>query len=104
MTEQTQKNAENHSVGRSDSNAGLGLLKPDTNVQDIVRDWLKLNGFDGLVNEHHECGCHLDDFIICGGDGGSVPSCRPAYKFNLKNGDWWMHTNKHWVEPEDDDA
>jgi len=84
-------------------NVGLGLPRPDTNVYDIVRDWLKLHNFDGLVDDHTECGCHFDDFIICGGDGG-ITECRPAYKFTKANGDWWMSTNKHWQESENDDA
>jgi len=78
----------------------LGMPKPDTCVDNIVRDWLKLNGFDGLCHGETECGCYLDDFIICGG---CFSECRPAYKFMKRNGDWWMSTNKHWRESEVDE-
>lgn len=57
----------------------VGVPKPDTEVSDIVRDWLKLNGFDGLCHGATECGCRFDDLIICQGDGGAFPQCRPAY-------------------------
>jgi len=101
MNEETQQHDENPADGRSASNGELGLPRPDTCVDNIVRDWLKLNGFDGLVHDDTECGCHLDDLFICGE---FFSECRPAHKFTKANGDWWMSTNKHWVEAEDDDA
>ena len=103
MNEQTPPDESKAAVGQSALNVGLGLPKPDTNVSDIVFDWLKLNGFDGLVNDDDKCGCHLDDWMLCGGCG-EVIECRPAYKHTKRNGEWWMHTNKHWKEPDGDDA
>lgn len=32
-------------------------------VKDIVLDWLKTNGCDGLCND--DCGCGVDDFAPC---------------------------------------
>ena len=87
-------------IGGSELNAGLGLPRPDTCVDNIVRDWLKLNGFDGLVHEDTECGCHLEDLFICQE---CFNECRPAYKFTKANGDWWMSTNKHWQESAEGD-
>ena len=77
------------------------VLRPNTCVGDIVRNWLQLNGFDGLANGEIECGCHLDDFLICWGDYGGFDKCKPAYKFTKANGDWWMHTDKNWKEDDD---
>lgn len=39
--------------------------KDGTIVQDIVTDWLKDNGYDGLVNADYECGCTPDKFAFC---------------------------------------
>ncbi len=91
----------NDALTESRLNVGLGIPKPNTEVSDIVRDWLKLNNFDGLCHGESECGCHFDDFLICQGDGGAFPQCRPAYKFIKRNGEWWMSTNKYWEESDD---
>jgi hypothetical protein len=34
------------------------------NVEKIVKDYLKKNGFDGLCTE--DCGCRNDDLMPCG--------------------------------------
>ena len=62
---------------------------------DIVREYLEQNGFDGLCHAETECGCHLQDFFICGEN---LAECEPAYKFEKSNGDWWMSTDKSWQE------
>ena len=36
------------------------------NVEQIVREYLETNGYDGLFNENGECGCDLEDFMPCG--------------------------------------
>lgn len=47
-------------------------------VKEIMRDWLKAHGYDGLCNPGY-CGCDLDDLMFwCSG---SVATCEPAYKF-----------------------
>ncbi len=46
-------------------------------VREILIEWLKEHGYSGLWNED-ECGCHIDDFIICNGDG--IEDCQPGYK------------------------
>jgi hypothetical protein len=44
-------------------------------VDEIIVDYLKTNGFDGLCNV--ECGCPIDDLHPCG----EINSdCVPAYK------------------------
>lgn len=35
-------------------------------VKDIVTEYLKSGGFDGLANGFAECGCFLDDLAPCG--------------------------------------
>jgi len=35
-------------------------------VEDILKDWLKEHGFDGLCNPEERCDCGLDDFCPCG--------------------------------------
>lgn len=42
-------------------------------VRDVLRDWLKVNGYAGLAGD--ECGCSLDDLAPCGGD---PLGCQPA--------------------------
>ena len=47
-------------------------------VKDIIADYLKSRGFDGLCHPGTECGCELDDLI--GPCEGAQWDCRPAYK------------------------
>lgn len=54
-------------------------------AKDIVRDYLKTNGFDGLCAEC--CGCGIDDLAPCSGWGGSFFDCKPAYAAQKKCGD-----------------
>jgi hypothetical protein len=34
-------------------------------VKEIVKQFLELNGFDGLFNEDAPCACKLDELITC---------------------------------------
>lgn len=43
-------------------------------IEEIIKTWLKANGYDGLVND--ECGCSLDEFCPCGE---RLLACKPAY-------------------------
>ena len=47
------------------------------NLHEIVADWLREHGYDGLVRIDYECGCGLDDLMPC-----SQPSehCEAAYR------------------------
>jgi len=49
-------------------------------VQEIIKKYLRDNGFDGLCND--DCGCGIDDFAPC--DSLSL-DCNPAYKCNCKH-------------------
>lgn len=44
-------------------------------VKEIVVEWLKVNGYDGLAGE--ECGCAIDDLFCCGCSG---EDCVPGHK------------------------
>ena len=46
------------------------------NIQDIIEDYLKKNGFDGLYRED-ECACKIGDLFPCGGEG--VLDCDAGY-------------------------
>ncbi len=46
-------------------------------ILEILREWLKAHGYDGLRDEDSECGCSLDDFAPCDMP---EPSCLPAYR------------------------
>ena len=48
------------------------------NVRKIVMKYLKDNGYDGLVDEHCECGCLLSNLMPC--DYGTMFDCQPGYK------------------------
>ena len=45
--------------------------------KDIIMDWLKEHGYDGLVSIDLECGCGFDDFIPC--DDIDMDECEPGY-------------------------
>lgn len=46
-------------------------------VTEIVKDWLKSHGYDGLYTD--ECGCRIEDLAPCGGEGMSE-CCAGVYK------------------------
>ncbi len=49
-------------------------------VYDIVKKYLKENGFDGLCTD--DCGCHLDDLMPCCQEG--ALSCEPGYAISVE--------------------
>lgn len=48
-------------------------------AREILIQWLRERGYDGLANPDMECGCGLDDLMPCGS---SPAKCYPAH------GDW----------------
>lgn len=40
-------------------------MAPALTVKEIVVEYLRANGYDGLYNDE-ECGCSLEDFMPCG--------------------------------------
>jgi hypothetical protein len=55
------------------------MTKPKT-VLEIVRQYLKTNGYDGLYNEDGQCACLLDDLHPCG-EYNDISECSPGYKY-----------------------
>jgi hypothetical protein len=49
--------------------------KKQITAREIIAEYLKAHGYDGLCT--HDCGCGLDDFICCSDD---FSDCVPAYK------------------------
>jgi hypothetical protein len=49
-----------------------------TDVRGIVSEFLKANGYDGLVNTDAECGCAVADMMDCLG---ACDGCEPAYRW-----------------------
>lgn len=48
-----------------------------TTVNEILQEWLKAHGYDGLCSPWESCGCSMDDLAPCGYLNGD---CRAAYK------------------------
>jgi len=54
-------------------------------VRDIVLNYLRQNGYDGLCTD--DCGCGLDNLQPCGYDNPIGPfDCVPAYKHTREKG------------------
>jgi hypothetical protein len=49
-------------------------------VQEILIDWLKSHGYDGLCLPREACGCGINDLCPCGY---SCDDCEPAYAVTI---------------------
>jgi hypothetical protein len=49
------------------------------NIRDIVENYLKTNGYTGLVNQEIPCGCVLGDLAICDGECMNLEECDAGY-------------------------
>lgn len=67
------------------------LVVPNT-VSEIVKEYLKAHGYDGLYCPG-ECACDIDDLMMCCDTlGGGDPSpCLPGYKTACDCGDHDWH-------------
>ena len=65
--------AESYSEDVAGSQKTLGLLK--MKLKEIVAEWLKEHGYDGLYCET-SCGCKIDDLMPCDEPG---TDCQPGY-------------------------
>ena len=54
------------------------------NVREIVKKYLKKNGYDGLYCE--ACGCYLSDLMPCENNSSD---CEPGYAHKCDNPDCW---------------
>jgi hypothetical protein len=64
-------------------------------VKDILTEYLKEHGYDGLCNLDLECGCGVKDLFMC-----QCPTdeCEPAYRWvcdyeNINNCDYFDPSN-----------
>lgn len=55
------------------------------NCAGMVAEYLKANGYDGLVEPDGECGCGIDDLMPCGGD--YAMRCEAGYKVSCTCGE-----------------
>lgn len=46
-------------------------------VKEILREWLEEHGYDGLRTDDAECGCLLDNLLVCDAP---CDSCQPGYR------------------------
>jgi hypothetical protein len=46
-------------------------------VKQIVREYLKTKGYDGLLNEDFNCSCDMENLFVCCD---CAIDCKPAYK------------------------
>jgi len=53
----------------------------EVSVLDIVSEYLKVNGYDGLFNEDAECGCEIGDLSPAGC---ISEECKAGYKIKSK--------------------
>lgn len=44
------------------------------------KEWLEVNGYDGLFNSEGECACEKDGLEPCGMSGEETEDCQPGYK------------------------
>lgn len=49
------------------------------NIKEITIDWLKKNGYTGLCSPELECGCPLEDLMLCGNNI-EVTACEAGYE------------------------
>ena len=61
------------------------------NGKDIIIEWLKEHGFDGLCMPDEECGCQIDDLVPCDS---SPCLCQPGKKRMRDDGDWVIETSE----------
>ena len=68
-------------------------------VKQIIEDYLKSQGYDGLYNSDGECGCEMSDLFPCDE---SPVNCIPGYKSQCdeecqhegRDGGWHMGSVK----------
>ena len=53
------------------------MSNPTIDCKQIITDYLKSNGFDGLCGDG--CGCGLDNLCPCVENDGNPLLCKPAY-------------------------
>lgn len=52
-------------------------------VRQMMEEYLKENGFDGLYNENGDCGCVIGDLMCCESEG--IENCLGGYKIECNH-------------------
>lgn len=73
------------------------MVEKRQNIRDIVDQWLRANGYDGLAGE--ECGCECGDLMPC--DDPNIDNCVPGHKIPCPTPDdceymFGCTTPNHW--------
>lgn len=78
-------------------------MAEEITVKDILIQWLKANGYDGLVDQDCECGCRGDDLMLCAGP---CDTCRPGYQGPDIEGDaeWLIYPTREAADQAKEDA
>jgi len=78
-------------------------MAEELTVCDILKQWLKDHGHDGLIGPEGECGCGLDDLIPCED---AFDGCCPAYRGPDpdREGDFLMYPTRHAAQAAKDAA
>ena len=63
------------------------------NCRDILIEWLKEHGYDGLANPEVPCGCGFDEFLPCSVLDEDGAGCQPAYYDDARDG-WFTDKPK----------
>ena len=68
-------------------------MKTKQTAKAILQDWLRSNGYDGLIDVICECGCKTEDLMLCEG---SCATCVPAFIGSDPSGEapYWMFMEK----------
>ena len=70
-------------------------------AKEILENYLKCHGFDGLCYPPTECGCGLDDLI--GPCDGAQANCKPAFRIeHHEHGRWYVATKTRPTEDQID--
>jgi hypothetical protein len=69
----------------------------EMNVREIVKQWLKDNGYDGLWSD--DCGCQIDDLMPCCD---YCTNCKPGYKHEEEKGGEYDYTIRPYKQEDTD--
>ena len=64
-------------------------------IEEIVKEWLKANGYDGLYNSELECGCQLGDLMPCSEP--HTSECLAGVGKLIDEDDRIIGTNTAWI-------
>ena len=51
-----------------------------SSVREMIAQSLRQQGYDGLYNEDGECGCGIDNLMLCENSIAGLGDCRPAFE------------------------